>query len=87
MPNDKWASASIEEKLEMLRRDVIRIQDAQNRLADQFREVTHPLANALAELAAASTHNLQSQAAGSSSSSENHQGDSNGDQSGDGGRP
>jgi hypothetical protein len=51
MASDRWNTASVEEKLEMLRRDIIRIQDAQNRLAHQFQEVTRPLAEAIVKAA------------------------------------
>jgi hypothetical protein len=54
MANEKWDGTSIEEKLEILRRDIIRIRDAQNRLAHQFQEVTRPLAEAIVKVAGAS---------------------------------
>ena len=50
MADDKWDGAIIEEKLEILWRDIISIQDAQNRTAHQFREVTRPLADTVAQV-------------------------------------
>ena len=38
MASDRWDSATVEEKLELLRRDIMRIRDAQNLLAQEFAE-------------------------------------------------
>ena len=38
-PTDRWAKASVEEKLEILRQDIIDIATAQNRTAREFRDL------------------------------------------------
>lgn len=45
MATERWdAAANVEEKLELLRRDIIDIAAAQNALAREFRDLAHQLA-------------------------------------------
>ena len=85
--NAKWASTSIEEKLEILRRDIIRIQEAQNNLADQFRKVTRPLSETIARFEAALEQIRQSQGFERSNPSDSRQADSSGVHDAAAGRP
>jgi hypothetical protein len=83
MANARWADASIEEKLEMLRRDLKLIRDAHNALARDFRDQTMPMARTIAGLGGALEQiRQQNEAAQESSQPETRQPASSGDRDG-----
>ena len=58
MANEKWETATVEQKLELLRHDIMRIRDAQNGLAREFRDEVRPLAEAIVRIDAELRRNL-----------------------------
>jgi hypothetical protein len=48
----RWGNATVEQKLDMLRRDLKLIRDAHNDLARELRDMVRPMAEALQKIAA-----------------------------------
>ena len=78
MPEEKWNAANPEQKTELLRQDLMRIRDAQNGLAREFRD----LLKRTVELEALVQSLRPTEVAQQSTPPEIRQADSNDDQGG-----